>query len=109
MSAHYERVRDVMPGYRTSAIEHIDVLAAQPPPELTKSMTLSPTAQNFIWMQERVATVPNGTTPSLGSLPDAWFALGPQPGRGQVRVSYQCLSSDMCFTLQRWPAESKKP
>ena len=102
MPVSYERTRDVMPGYHTGTVERIDVSVAQPPDALTALLP----SQKLTWVQERVVSGPNAT----GSrLPDAWFALGSQSGREQVRFSYQCLSSDTCFTLQRWPVVTTTP
>ncbi len=104
-TARYERLRYVMPGYRTGEIETIEVSVTQPPTGLAASFM----AENLIWVQEHVINDSDRSNASMDRLPDAWFAVGSQLGRGQVRASFQCLSNDICYTLQRWPVGPKAP
>ncbi|MFM1908895.1 MAG: hypothetical protein RLZZ591_2572 [Pseudomonadota bacterium] len=98
-SFSYQRVRDVMPGYRMGLREAVHVQALSPPQELVPpSMPRGAT-----WYQELVVPASKNDT-----LAPAWFAVvksrsSSGAASADVVASYQCLSASLCLQLQRWP------
>ena len=88
----WERLRDVMPGYRYGIRDQL-VLAVIPPPGKSGLVRLDP--QSLVWFEER-------TEASTGErLPPARYAV-----KGDVVVyGEQCVSAGSCFHWQRWPAD----
>jgi hypothetical protein len=41
--------------------------------------------------------------------PAAWFAFGNYGGQKTIVYSRQCLSNDVCLSLQRWPLQKDSP
>lgn len=93
-SFSYQRVRDVMPGYRMGLHETIQVRALSPPPNLVPPSM----PRGVTWYQE--VAVPSSKT---GPLAPAWFAVVQTKSSAEVVASYQCLSASLCLQLQRWP------
>ena len=90
---HWQRVRDVMPGYR---FEVHDELALYPIPVPAKSALVGVDPASLQWFEER--TEPG----SAERLPAARYAV-----RGETVVyGEQCVSAHSCFKWQRWPAGS---
>jgi hypothetical protein len=89
----WERVRDVMPGYRYGVRDKL-IIHVVPPP--ASSGLVGMDAEQLVWFEERMES----TTEEL--LPPARYAV-----QGE-RVVYgeQCLSRESCLKWQRWPAGS---
>jgi hypothetical protein len=87
----WERVRDVMPGYRYGERDKL-VIQVVPPPSSSGLIGIDP--KQLVWFEERV----EGSTSE--PLPPARYAV-----QGD-RVVYgeQCLSRESCLKWQRWPA-----
>lgn len=97
----FSRQRDAMPGYRFGIREQINVQAWTKLPPVTLPATLTADkAANLHWYRESVLSQQGLGTPPL---PDAWFAWGRHRGVSQIVYSEQCLASDFCLKLQRWP------
>ena len=88
----WERVRDVMPGYRFGIRDQL-VLAVVAPPRSSGLVRLDP--QKLTWFEER-------TQASTGErLPPARYAV-----QGDTVVyGEQCVSARNCIKWQRWPAD----
>lgn len=100
------RQRDTMPGYRYGLKESLKLVAA-PPPAQSSLRNLDP--QSLAWFEETTETDPRGpTTPVSHSgenhLPVARYAIAFARGTAEVVYGEQCLSGDLCFAWQRWPA-----
>ena len=89
----WERVRDVMPGYRYGVRDKL-VLSVIPAPSSSGLIGIDP--KQLVWFEERM----EATTEE--PLPPARYAV-----QGD-RVVYgeQCVSRESCFKWQRWPAGS---
>lgn len=87
----WERLRDVMPGYRFGIRDQL-VLAVIPPPG--KHGLVQMDANKLVWFEER-------TEASTGEkLPPARYAV-----QGDTVVyGEQCVSAGNCIKWQRWPA-----
>ena len=93
--AEFLRVRDEYPGYKLGLVDQVVLTPLQKPP-----LELPPDAPaNAHWYQERYSNA-NGVP-----MPDAWFALGAHGGQSTIVYSRQCLSINLCLTLQRWPLQ----
>jgi hypothetical protein len=98
-SSTYQRVRDVMPGYRMGLQEAVQVVALQPPPEM-----LPPSLPAGVNWYRETADAPSMTHSLPNALPPAWFAVKTSASSAaEVVASYQCLSPTLCLRLQRWP------
>jgi len=89
----WERVRDVMPGYRYGVNDKL-VLAAAAAPRSSNLLGIDP--QQLVWFEERNESSTEAT------LPPARYAI--QGDR--VIYAEQCVARGRCFTWQRWPAGS---
>jgi hypothetical protein len=89
----WERVRDVMPGYRYGVHDKL-VLTVVPPPRSSKLIGIDP--KQLVWFEERVESSTDE------ALPPARYAV--QGDR--VVYAEQCVGRERCFTWQRWPAGS---
>jgi len=94
---HWARTRDVMPGYRYGLRDSLS-LRSVPVPGKTALQGLD--ARNLAWFEERF----NGDGSSQTALPTARYAVQIAGEQGVVVYGEQCLSPQMCFTWQRWPA-----
>ena len=96
--ASYERVRDAVSEYRYAVVEQVQVksVARVPDDVLVPSLPLA-VAQQYQWFRE------TSRHKGEANLPDAWFAWGKHRGSHDVVYSVQCLTSDFCLHLQRWP------
>ena len=93
----YRRQRDVMPGYVVGAREQV-LIRSIPAPH--KSALVGISAGSLRWFEE--LTAPEGQAPAL---PPARFAIDPSGSAERVIYSEQCLSAELCLTLQAWPAK----
>ena len=93
----WSRTRDVMPGYRYGLRDPLS-LRTIPAPEKTALQGLD--SKDLTWFEERFA----GDGSSKTALPAARYAVQIASGQGVVVYGEQCLSPQMCFTWQRWPA-----
>ena len=100
----FERTRDVMPGYRM-AIQDTILLNKIPTPRTTALKDIA--ADSLSWFEERIqrdagnqsASAPSGR---IESLAPARYAVAFAKGAGFVIYAEQCISTDFCFTWQRW-------
>ena len=88
---HWERLRDVMPGYRYGVRDKL-ALVVVPPPASSGLIGVDP--KQLVWFEERTESS------TEEKLPPARYAV-----QGD-RVVYgeQCVSRESCFRWQRWPA-----
>lgn len=93
--ARFSSVRDEQPGYRSGLVEQV-VLTPLPQAPLELPNQTHATA---VWFQERYANAMGLTRP------DAWFAFGNYGTQKTIVYSRQCLSSNVCLSLQRWPLQ----
>ena len=102
MSAEFEfeRVRDVMPGYRFEIRERMTLSRVDAAPPGTRATRLP---QAVAWYVERVVS------PEPAELPSAVYAVARSGGKSTVLYSRQCLSADLCLHLQPWPVPVVDP
>ena len=113
----YRRSHDESARYRTGLVD--DVLlhpwSGELPQALIKSLPATlpiELARSYRWFHESYTRVPpwlvgaNRVDPSA-SQPEAWFAWGRHLGQDVLVYSYQCLKSDFCLKLQRWPLQEE--
>jgi len=99
LNTSFTRVRDEMPGYRFNLADQMAqsrLNEGLPAIRLPQSLPLA-LAVRYVWIRE--AQIGAATAP----LPPAWYALERVDGSYRVAYSYQCLSVDLCLSLQRWP------
>lgn len=93
----YLRVRDTMPGYSFGVKDYMTVKPIDfPPNQLPETMPLE-VAKGYTWFQE------SGRSDSGVNLPTELFAWGLHRGGQTIVYSEQCLSTDFCLKMQRWP------
>ena len=103
--ASFERVRDVAPGYHHNLVDKVTLT-----PVSAKNVLgfVSPfqqeNSQPVAWFRE--SYVSSAFAPAL---PDSWFALGLYQGQQSIVYSRQCLSAELCLSIQRWPLEKVSP
>lgn len=93
VQASFERSRDISPGYRYGIIEKM-LIRRIPQPDDSRIQLIP--ASSLAWFEEREE--------STGGLPPARYGVsmtGPAP---QVIYAEQCLSSEFCFSWQKWPS-----
>ena len=103
----WERVRDVMPGYRFGVRDAL-VLRAIAPPGKSALQGLDP--KSLAWFEERfrdesrpgLLAALGAVAPDAQVLPPARYAVELREGRETVVYGEQCVSADLCFTWQRW-------
>ena len=101
----WERVRDVMPGYRYGVRDALVLQVVLPP---TGSALQQMDPQNLVWFEEhregeRVAGLGALVGRADGmALPPARYAVDVRDGVGTVVYGEQCLAPTLCFTWQRW-------
>ena len=108
----WTRTRDLMPGYRFGLK---DALLLRVVPEPQRSELQGFDSQRLTWFEERIESGPvarlsavfgNSSTVDI-PLPPARYAVDLQGGRETVVYGEQCLAPDLCFTWQRWPAQTQ--
>jgi hypothetical protein len=92
---HWERRRDVMPGYRYGIIDRL-TLRRSAPPSGSRLVGIDPASLS--WFEETDA-------PGAGedALPPARYALDLRATGEPVVYGETCLARDLCFAWQRWP------
>ena len=93
----WERMRDVMPGYRYGLRDSLAIGIARPP---ARSALLGLDPEQLIWFEERFA---DGGLAKI-ALPPARYAVQLKDGGETVVYAEQCIAPQTCFTWQRWPA-----
>ena len=89
----WERVRDVMPGYRYGVRDAL-TLSVAPAPPASDLRGMDP--QRLVWFEERADPGAAG----IEALPPARYAV-----EGETAVyGEQCIAPNWCFSWQRWPA-----
>jgi len=98
--ATYQRRRDEMPGHHYGITEQVMLQPWQGMPPIHLPISLSEgQARTYVWFRESTLKT------TAESLPPAWFAWGVRNGISTVVYSEQCLSSNFCLKLQRWPVQ----
>jgi hypothetical protein len=101
----WERVRDVMPGYRYGVRDAL-VLQVVPPPARSALEQVDP--HSLVWFEEssqgeNVAGLGGLIGRSGGTaLPPARYALEIRGDAATIVYGEQCLAPILCFTWQRW-------
>jgi hypothetical protein len=104
----WERVRDVMPGYRYGVRDAL-VLQVAPPPSRSALQEVDP--RSLTWFEERsrgegiAGLVALRGHPTERALPPARYAVEIRDGAETVVYGEQCLAPALCFTWQRWEAK----
>ena len=88
--ASFERNRDVSPGYRYGIKEKMHIQAI-PQPNDSQLQLIQPSS--LTWFEEHAE--------GAGALPPARYGVN-MAATPQVVYAEQCLSSDFCFSWQRW-------
>ncbi len=100
----YQRERDVMPGYHMGIRELVQIRPIAPVLDSLLS-GVSPAA--LAWFEETIVSSSESSASSpYPKLPAALFAVDLSQSDTPVVFSRQCLSTDMCFSLQPWPPRS---
>ncbi len=97
----WNRVRDVMPGYRLGVRDAMSVRVVSQP---RKSDLQGLDPQGFIWFEERLEA---GGVDRNEVLPPARYAVEMQDGKEVVVYGEQCLEKGLCFSWQRWPVQEQ--
>lgn len=92
----YDRLRDVMPGYRYGVRDRLRLRPVLAP---ARSQLAGVAPQNLHWFEEVMLSTTDRET-----LPPARYALSLAGGAPQVIYGEQCISPKLCFTWQRWAA-----
>lgn len=91
VQASFERSRDISPGYQYGIRERMLIQRIPQPDD--SQLQLIP-ASSLTWFEESAA----GT----GGLPPVRYGVSMAGAVPQVMYAEQCLSSDFCFSWQRW-------
>jgi hypothetical protein len=89
---NFSRVRDELPGYRFDIVDHVVVKP------LAQAPFKGQDGANR-WFSESYLSA------SGESLPSALFGVTQCQGKSSVVYSFQCLSTELCLTIQPWPPE----
>lgn len=95
----WERVRDVMPGYRFNVADRLQVQVIAPP---SRHQLLGVPASSLTWFEELRISGEGGDPAE--ALPPAHYAVEFTGDTERVVYAEQCLSAELCFTWQRWRA-----
>ena len=96
--ASFERSRDISPGYQYGIKENMLIQRIPQPSDSQLRLIPAPT---LTWFEERVV--------GGEGLPPARYGVSMVGATPQVVYAEQCLSSDLCFSWQRWvPLEESK-
>ena len=98
----WTRTRDVMPGYRYG-VKDIVITRAVTPPVRSQLIGLDPAS--LAWFEEE-STGLYKVKDKVDELPVARYAVALSQGAEVVMYSEQCLATDLCFSMQRWPVPS---
>lgn len=92
----FQRVRDVLPGYRFGIQETMQIQAIKPPKK-TALQQLS--KADLFWFEE---TAISKATTGVSTLPPTLYALKQDQGNVNVVYAETCLAKNLCFSWQRW-------
>ncbi len=96
----WQRVRDVMPGYRFGIPDNL-VRSKIPPPPQNALQDIRP--ETLEWFEERHIYPPaSRSSPVNEKLPPAKYAVAYANGKATVVYAEQCLAPDLCLSWQRW-------
>ncbi|MGE5526740.1 MAG: YjbF family lipoprotein [Rhodospirillaceae bacterium] len=95
-AVEWTRKRDVMPGYRYGVEDRLTLRRIETP-RSTRLKSLDP--GQLTWFEERMVST------DADLLPPAIYGVDMRDGRDEVVYGEQCLSPDLCFTWQKWPAK----
>ncbi len=100
----WTRTHDESPGYKYAVSDVLVVSEWQglPPHPVSSTLPLS-VAKTYRWYVEQ------SSDGQSSKLPAAWFAVSSQNGVETVEYSEQCITPDLCFSLQRWPLKEIHP
>jgi hypothetical protein len=106
----FERMRDVMPGYRSGVREDMTVqpIAA---PRRTALRGIDAAALSWFEEHSRTAAAASARWSSDATtrpLPPARYAVDFSTTPEQVVYTEQCLAPDLCLTFQRWSAAQQQ-
>lgn len=96
---HWQRVRDVMPGYQFSISDQLRLMSVAPP---ASSALLGIAPSSLTWFEESLLLSPSSGP--VQALPPARYAVDFSGNAEKVVYGEQCLSADFCLTWQRWIA-----
>jgi hypothetical protein len=88
----FSRFRDELPGYHSAVLEQVFIKQLVQAPVATQTNVLQ-------WFSESYSNM-NGKT-----LPSSFYGLGQCGKKSVVVYSRQCLSTELCLTIQPWPPE----
>jgi hypothetical protein len=108
----WTRVRDVMPGYRFGLRDELAVRAVGAP-ERAELRGIDP--RSLSWFEERMqldsrVAFAGGLFTGASAerpLPPARYAVDLRDGKESVVYGEQCITTEICFTWQRWSAEQQ--
>lgn len=92
----FERVRDLMPGYRYGVRDRLRLQPTAPP---RRSALVAIAPESLAWFEEVMVATVGGEM-----LPPARYAVALPGGEGRVIYGEQCLSEKLCIAWQRWVA-----
>ncbi|MBC7619542.1 MAG: YjbF family lipoprotein [Candidatus Saccharibacteria bacterium] len=98
----FTRTRDAMPAYRYGIQETMTLSRSRPPAAVSASVAPR-LAGELQWYRESVVAS------SEVLLPDAYYGVGIWRGEKTVIYSQQCLATDFCLRLMRWPLNEVTP
>lgn len=99
------RTRDVMPGYRLGVHDAL-VLKRIAPPSDSHLKGVDP--HSLTWFEERLEIQRNNeSVPQADVLPTARYAVNTRVDKGAVVYGEQCVSTNLCFSWQQWPAHTE--
>ena len=96
----WQRIRDVMPGYRYNVTDQLQLQVIAPP---ASSQLVGIAPQSLTWFEE-VRLPAQHAGDADNHLPAARYAVEFTADAERVVYAEQCISRDFCFTWQRWRA-----
>lgn len=96
----WQRVRDVMPGYRFNVKDTLQLQRIAPP---LRSAVVGIAPALLTWFEETSVTVP-ATQIATDTLRPARYAVEFSGDTERVVYGEQCLNAELCITWQRWVA-----
>lgn len=91
----WNRVRDVMPGYRYGLEERLAIRRISTP---QKSSLVGIPPESLIWFEERIIS----RSPNGDNLPPSRYAVSFAGKQESVVYGEQCLSPQLCLAWQQW-------
>ena len=100
----WTRIRDVMPGYRFGVQDAL-VLRRVAAPDKSEMQGLDPDTLTWFEEQADAGSSLRDTGAALDqALPLARYAVDLRDAKEAVVYGEQCLTAELCFSWQRWPA-----